>query len=47
MSVTLVELDVYVLTVDIHLEFSPIKMILYYKFVRTAYEKISSLILEY
>jgi hypothetical protein len=45
MSGTLVELEVYDVTVHIHLEFSPIKMIVYYKFVRTVYEKIGSFIL--
>jgi hypothetical protein len=32
MSGTLVELEVYVITVIIHLEFSPIKMTIYYRY---------------
>jgi hypothetical protein len=44
---TIVELEVYVLTVDNHLEVSPIKMIVYCRFVPTVYEKIISLILLY
>jgi hypothetical protein len=32
MSGTLVELEVYVITEIIHLEFSPIKMTLYYRY---------------
>jgi hypothetical protein len=31
-SDTLVELEVYVITVTIHLEFSPIKMTIYYRY---------------